>query len=290
MPSADKLSKDIMRKAIKLFCLLSLILFLTGCRSQKIGVKDQSTVTPEKTRFESVVQNSFSFEALQSKTKYTLGSTSLNGKMCLESGKRLCLQVNAPLLGFEIARVEATQEQILLVDKYDKVYCAFQLSDIYQIEEISGHELEALECLMLGRIYIPGKGVAKRRDYKSLTWTTPKLADGTYGVSEALYQGNDYSLLYRIDASGRLVSTRLTVGNKSALWEYAEYREVQKNKFVPVRETITAMDAGNEKFTAGLSLNSPELGESTWRNFEPNNSYREVSLQEMLEIVKQLGK
>lgn len=279
-----------MTNKLKLLTLCCLALLLTGCRSHKYSVKDLTGPNPEQARFESVVQNGFDYEALQSKVKYSMGSTSLNGKMCLESGKRLCLQVNAPLLGFEIARVEATQEQVLLVDKYDKVYCVLKLSDLYQLDEISGHELEALECLMLGRIYIPGKGQAKSRDFKSLTWTTVLLADGAQGQSEGRYQGKDYSLCYAIDAKGQLVSTRLTVGQKSALWEYSNYQEIEKNKFVPTRENITATDAEKESFAAGLTLNNPELGESSWRDFEASDSYRQVSAQELLEIVKKMAK
>lgn len=279
-----------MKNKVTLWLLACLVVLLTGCRSHKYSVKDLTGPNPEQARFESVVQNGFEYEALQSKVKYSMGGNSLNGKMCLESGKRLCLQVNAPLIGFEIARIEATQEQVLLVDKYDKVYTILNLSDLYKLEEISGHELEALECLMLGRIYIPGKGEAKSRDFKSLTWTTPMLADGTQGQSEGLYQGNGYTLCYSIDAKGQLVSTRLTVGNKSALWEYSDYQEVQKNKFVPTRENITAINADQESLSAGITINAPELGESSWRDFEANESYRQLTPQEMLEVVKKLAK
>lgn len=279
-----------MKNKLTLWLLACLAMMLTGCRSHKYSVKDLTGPNPEQARFESVVQNSFEYEALQSKVKYSMGGNSLNGKMCLESGQRLCLQVNAPLIGFEIARIEATQEQVLLVDKYDKVYTILNLSDLYKLEEISGHELEALECLMLGRIYIPGKGEAKSRDFKSLTWTTPMLADGTQGQSEGLYQGNGYTLCYSIDAKGQLVSTRLTVGDKSALWEYSDYQEVQKNKFVPTRETITATNADQQSLSAGISLGAPGLGESTWRDFEASESYRQLTPQEMLDVVKKLAK
>lgn len=279
-----------MRNKIKLLIFLCLALALTGCRSHKFGVKDLTGPTIEQARFESVVQNSFEYNALQSKVKYSLGSTSVSGKLCLESSNRLCLLVNAPLLGFEIARVEATQEQVLLVDKFDKVYSVLNLADLYHLDEISGHEMEVLECIMLGRIYIPGKGVATRRDFKSLTWSTPTLPDGTKGQSEGLYLGQNFSLLYAINAQGQLVSTRLTVGNKTALWEYADYRQVEKGKLVPTQEIVTATNAEQETVSAALTLTSPELGESSWRDFEPTGSYRQVTGHELMEIVKKMIK
>jgi len=279
-----------MKNEIKLLFFLCLALCLSSCRSHKYGVKELTGANPEQARFESVVQNSFKFEALQSKVKYTLEGSSLNGKMCLESGKRLCLLVNAPLLGFEVARVEASQEQVLLVDKLDKVYSVLQLTDLYKLAEIKGHEMEALECIMLGRIFIPGKGQATSRDFKLLSWSTPLLPDGTQGQSEGLYKGDGFSLLYAIDSKGQLVSTRLTVGKKSALWEYDNYQEVEKGKVVPTHELITAINAEQESISAALNINAPELGESNWRDFEATDSYRQVSSKELLEIIKKMVK
>lgn len=279
-----------MKNKIKILFACCLTLLLTGCRSHRYTVKDLTGPHPEKARFEQVVNNSFDYEALLSKAKFSLGGTSLNGKFCLESGKRLCLQVNAPLLGFEVARVEASQEKVLLVDKYDKVYSILNLSELYQIEEISGHEMEALECLMLGRIYLPGKGQAQSRDFNSLAWNTLLLPDGSQGQSEGLYQGKNYSLLYAIDEKGQLASTQLTIGGKSVRWEYADYQQLDKNKMVPTRETITATDQEQKSISAGLSLTSPELNESNWRDFEPSNSYRQITPGELLEIIKKLTK
>lgn len=275
--------------------LLLLTLFaltvLSSCRSRRNLVSTLDGPNPEQARYETVVRNgAFAYDALQSKSKYTLGSTSLGGKLCLESGRRLCLQVNAPMLGFEIARVEATQEQVLVVDKYDKMYCTERLGDLYSIDELRGHEMEALECIVLGRIYIPGHGRATSRDYSRLLWSTPTLPDGTKGNSIGVYSGKDYSLRYDIDASGRLASTQLTVGSRSVVLEYDEYREVEKGQWVPTRETITATTTEGKSIKAALSLSNPEMGESTWRDFEPTSSYRKVSVDEMVNTVKALMK
>lgn len=275
---------------VKTVLLTAMVALLTSCHSHKYSVKDLTGAHPEKARFESVVDNSFGYEALQSKVKYQMGGSSLNGKLCLESGKRLCLLVNAPIVGFEVARVEASQQQVLLVDKLDKVYSQLQLADLYQIEDISGHEMEVLECIMLGRIYIPGKGQASSRDFASLAWSTAQLADGTQGTTQGVYQGKNYSLTYVIDSKGLLQSTSLKMGDKQAQWLYDGYQEVAKGRFVPTRETIIVSTGSGEPISAGLVLNAPEIGESTWRDFEVTSSYREVTASELLDIIKKMAK
>lgn len=268
--------------------LLILVTLLSACSSQKKVIGSLTGPNPERARFEAVVANHYKYEALQSKVKVSMGSSSLNGKFCLESGKRLCLSVNAPLLGFEVARIEATADSAILVDKFDKVYTVVTLGELTKMEALAGHEMEALECLMLGRIFIPGKGQATSKDYGTMEWSTATSGDDP--LSTGVYKGKNYDLAYTINSSGQLTSTSLTMsdGNK-AVWQYASYQEVDKKK-LPVSELIKATSNEKKELQAGISFSNPTLGESTWRDFEPNASYRRVTLQELGEILKKITK
>lgn len=268
--------------------LLILVTLLSACSSQKKVIGSLTGPNPERARFEAVVANHYKYEAVQSKVKVSMGSSSLNGKFCLESGKRLCLSVNAPLLGFEVARIEATADSAILVDKFDKVYTVVTLGELTKMEALAGHEMEALECLMLGRIFIPGKGQATSKDYGTMEWSTATSGDDP--LSTGVYKGKNYDLAYTINSSGQLTSTSLTMsdGNK-AVWQYASYQEVDKKK-LPVSELIKATSNEKKELQAGISFSNPTLGESTWRDFEPNASYRRVTLQELGEILKKITK
>lgn len=270
--------------------LIILVAFLSACSTQKKAIGSLTGPNPERARFETVIANNFKYEALQSKVKLSMGSSSLNGKICLESGKRLCLLVNAPLLGFEVARIEATADSAILVDKFDKVYTVVPLGELTQMEALAGHEMEALECLMLGRIFIPGKGLATSKDYSLLTWSTPTNASGDNPLTTGVYKGKNYDLAYTINASGQLMNTSLTMADgKKAVWQYATFQGVDK-KNLPVTELIKATNSDKKELQAGMSFTNPTLGESTWRDFEPNASFRRVTLQELGEILKNITK
>ncbi len=267
--------------------LLIIVTLLSACSTKKKVIGSLTGPNPERARFEAVVANNFKYEALQSKVKLSMGSSSLSGKICLESGKRLCLLVNAPLLGFEVARIEATADSAILVDKFDKVYTVVPLGELTKMEALAGREMEALECLMLGRIFIPGKGLATSKDYGLLTWSTPAGEDP---LSTGVYKGQNYELAYAINSSGQLTSTSLTMADgKTAVWQYPSYQEVAK-KNLPVSELIKATNSDQKELQAGISFSNPTVGESTWRDFEPNASFRRVTLQELGEILKKITK
>ena len=270
--------------------LLIIVTLLSACSTKKKAIGSLTGPNPERARFEAVVANNFKYEALQSKVKLSMGSSSLSGKICLESGKRLCMLVNAPLLGFEVARIEATADSAILVDKFDKVYTVVPLGELTKMEALEGHEMEALECLMLGRIFIPGKGLATSKDYALLTWSTPAGAADEDPLSTGVYQGKNYELAYAINSSGQLMSTSLTMADgKKAVWQYPAYQEVAK-KNLPVSELIKATNSDKKELQAGISFSNPTLGESTWRDFEPNSSFRRVTLEELGEILKKITK
>ena len=279
-----------MKNCLKyLSLIMMLIVLMTSCKSTKNFTKDLNGPNPERARYEAVVANHYKYEALQSKVKLSMGKSSLNGRICIESGKRFCLLANAPLLGFEVARIEATRDSVLLVDKFDKIYTVITLGELTKMEALEGHEMEALEALMLGRIFIPGKGQATSKDYESLKWSTPATTDAASSISTGVYKGKNYELAYTINAQGQLMQTSLTTSDgKKAVWQYTSFQEVD-HKNVATAENIIATNAEKKELRAGISFSNPTLGESTWRDFEPTDSYRRVTLEELGEVLKKLA-
>lgn len=258
---------------------------LTSCKAKKgIATIDNKDIQTEQALYASVVNNNFKFEAIQSKVKLGLGKTTLNGKFCLESGKHFGVIINAPIIGFELGRVEATKDQILLIDKFDKVYSNITLADMNMPKALVGHEAEALECLFLARIYLPGKGTATMKDFSAFDWSMDSLTVATY-------KDPDYKLTYTFGNNGMLVSTKLmSTDNKLVEWKYSNYIEVESGKLFPMTHDIEISDENGDKSTFHAHINNPTLGESTWKEIKNITSYREVTITELGETLKKHAK
>lgn len=274
-------------KFIYILVAITAVLLMSSCHSLR-RTSGKGGAETEQVRFETAVNNAYKYEALQSKVKLTLGKTTLNGKMSLESGKRFAMQINAPLLGFELGRIEATAQSVLIVDKFDKLYSEVTLSDLTKVDAVAGHEMEAVECLMLGRIFIPGVGQASTKDFSRLAWSTPAKADGTAGNSLGVYEGRNYRLVYELDSNGRVVSTTLSIADgKEAQWQYGNYIEVASQKWVATTESIQALYSEGKSLKASFSMTNPALEENTWKEFTPTSSFRRVTVGELVEVLKQ---
>lgn len=264
--------------------LVMAVSMLTSCKSKKGLTSNSLDQQTEQALFANVVNNNFEYEAVQSKVKIGMGKVSLNGKFCLESGKMFGVIINAPLIGFELGRIEASDKEILLIDKFDKAYCSVTLADMNMPQALVGHEAEAFECLILGRLYLPGKGQASMKDFNSFSWKMDSVAVATY-------KDPDYTLTYRFGNNGMIAATKLTsTDNKWVEWNYSNYIEVEKGKVMPLNHNIEICDEEGDKSTFMLIINNPTLGESTWRPIKNITSYKKVTITELGETLRKHAK
>lgn len=267
--------------ACLLFCLLP---FLTGCnRSRSVVGGDSSYSKAEQERYEAALKDFVAYQSLQSKVVFRMGGKSLKGTLRMVEGKRLMLAVNAPLLGFEVARVEMDHDSVWVVNKFDKTYA---ISTFSEMQERLGIDisLEALQCLLIGRIYLPGHGVATTSDFKRFSWTA--MVDGSL-VGE-YSQDTRYTITYVIGENNRLKEVVLQVPARDVevRWSYGGYASVGKT-FWPGSETLAARVAGKQ-VKGEMTLGTPSFSIPVWSGFVPSRGYRRVSVVELMNAVKKL--
>lgn len=101
-----------MKKLIQIIgCICLTALLLTACKSSRTAVK---TELPKEARY------------LSSKLQVTIpgggGSMMATGSMKLVEGERVQLSVLMPIFRTEIARLELTPDEVLLIDRMNKRY------------------------------------------------------------------------------------------------------------------------------------------------------------------------
>lgn len=275
-----------------LFCVCAMAM-LSSCHSTKKlpkgNVGDEPAVETvkvqkEKVRYEAALNNAADFKFLQAKTRYVLDNKSLSGRLNVERGKRLCMTVT--VLGIEVARVEASEKTVVIVDKFDKLYTELSISEFAQQLGMQDEmRYEALECLILGRMFVPGSGEAAAKDYKKFTW-----ANLENGVVQAQIEKDKYSLGYNISEDDILLETIVKVvkgGSESVVGcKYTSLQDVEGGK-IPANETLIFNALGKD-VTASLNLSAPNLSAKSWNSFVPNETYRQVTMQELFEAIKNM--
>lgn len=274
-----------MKKLTGLFGFILFVLLLCGC----VSSKRTSTISKEerkaaKERYETVTNRYFDFEYLSAKVKYSLNGKSLSGKLNIQHGKRICMTV--AMLGIEVARVEADNDQVVIVDKFDKVFAVLPIAEAAaRLGLTEEAKLDAVEALLLGRIFIPGEGIATDKDFKRLSWIP-----GEDQLLTGRFDGNKYKLDYTINADNHLSQTQISVPDKNAtfVWRYASPIAVEGGT-VPGTEILEGKGQDHQ-LSAQLTITAPSVGKKGWNSFSPTGSYREVTIAELMTILKNLKK
>ncbi len=262
-----------------------MVMALTGCRSHKVTTSGlgKEEMAAAKVRYEAVFARNFDYEYLQAKMKYSLdGSKALSGKLNVEHGKRLCLTVT--VMGIEIARIEADQQTVMIYDKFDKVYAKASIAEVVaKLGLESEARLEALEALLLGRVFVPGRGLAASSDFEKLVWYPLENKE-----LQADFVTEKYQLSYVMSPENYLVATQVKVPTKQStfVWEYASPIEVEGG-WMPTDETLSVA-GGGRNMSANLTISNPVVSKKGWKSFEPGSNYREVTFAELFEIVKKI--
>jgi len=277
--------------------MLAMALLMSGCHSSKNATSGlgKEELAAAKERYEAVVARNFKYDYLQAKIKYSLGGgKALNGKLNIEHGKRLCMTVT--VLGIEVARIEADQENVTVVEKVDKIYARVPIAEAASKLGLEDEaKLEAVEALLLGRIFVPGKGMAEVSDFNKLTWYPMENSE-----LQGDYLAEKYQLSYVMNDKNYLVATQVKVkknnpddnanpnsgGNENTfVWEYASPTELEGGS-LPTEETLTMSGARN--MSATITMSAPSTAKKNWNSFSPGSNYREVTFAELIETIKKL--
>lgn len=270
-------------KKLSFILILLVSLVLTGCHSGRKALKGGAADTEALAQYETVIGQSFDFDCLQSKVKIGMGGKSLGGKLSVEHGKRLCLTLT--VMGIEMARVEADQDYLCLVDKIDKVYAEVPIAEVAaRLGMEDEARYEALEALFLGRIFLPGKGYAGKGDFQRFEWTA--LNEGS--EQRGSYRNKGYVLNYILGGSGELRKTEVVIPGREGTvsWTYDEMQDVEGKGKMPARETVSGA-LGATDMSLQLTVNAPALSKKGWNSFD-KSTYRQVSFAELVEMIKKL--
>lgn len=262
----------------------ALALITTSCGSSKRVADAPVVETPsmdmEKNMYEATLEKAYDFKLMQSKAKYTLGDKSLSGRLNIERGKRLCMTVT--VLGIEVARMEADQKKVVIVDKFDKLYTELSIEEFAaRLGMQDEMRYEALECILLGRMFVPGEGEADAKDFKKLEWNIDN------GVLYGNMNKPKYQLSYRIGDDNRLAETNVKVkgGAAEIACKYAGYESIEGGEFATA-ETLSVASA-DMNVSASLSLSAPTMGKA-FTSFTPNAQYKQVDIKTLVTAIKNL--
>ena len=167
----------------KILYLLLLMVGLAGCRSSKQAA---GIAVPETAHY------------LSSRLQLTIpsganGSITTGGTMKMKGGERVQLSILMPILRTEIARLEITPDEILLVDRMNKRYVRASRSELNDILPKEAR-FSKLEKLLLDASLPEGKS-----ESTVVRFFIQRVCNDSYGDFRQIYSSAAYGIVKYAD-------------------------------------------------------------------------------------------
>lgn len=272
---------------------MAVLLTTVSCRSHKKVVNENPVVSsPEQVelldKVESHAQKNATFVGSKIKFSVTVGDQdiSLTGNLRMKRDDVIRLQLMA--FGFvEAARLEFTQDYVLIMDRINKLYLK---APYYYIDFLrnSGINFNTLQALFWDELFQPGKTDLTDEDRQK--YTTQSLGDGDAlinfedGDGETIRSKMFYSWLVN-ETTGRIKMANIMYrdasnGNTQLNWDYRDFKNLGPKLF-PSDMAIT-LTTPQKEVKLGLKLNYLNNDNDWELRTRVSDKYREVEIDEIL--------
>ena len=279
--------------------VLAVPLMMASCRSHKKVVTDTPVaISPEQAelldRVDSHTQRNMTF--VGSKLKFTVNvgnkEISLSGNLRMKRNDVIRLQLMA--LGLvEAARLEFTQDYVLIMDRINKQFLKAPYHDVEFLRN-SGINFNTLQALFWNELFQPGKADLSKEDRK--LFTLKSLGDGEAVINFEDGDGEKgrskmfYSWLVN-ELTGRIKTTNIMYrdaanGNTQLNWDYREFKDLG-SKLFPSDMNVT-LTTPKKEVKLGIRLNSLNNDDDWDLRTRVSSKYREVEVDEILHRIMSL--
>lgn len=283
---------------------LGVALLAASCSSKKDAVT-QNTYTPEKqTPQTNPAQTVYTAMTESYRNWNTL---SVPVKINLEQPKRISLSGTAKMINdqavnislrmlglIEVAQIYIDADSTVIVSKPMSLYCTESTA---RLASVAGIDIADIQCLLLGRAFLPGNGAATPGSFKkftaqknsSLKVTGAEVFDFSPAKSSEKLKWT-YTVVAPAEGTPSLGAVNLTAdGTGTVLTAYATPQATEAGPVSP--QCSAEAQAGKHKFTASLVWS---LDRAKWNSAltiaKPTipKGARRVTVEKALEMLKKL--
>ena len=284
------------------FCLPLMLLASCGTKKQIISdgvsnknlphqeVKSVETERMQKLAFvQKVSDNQVYAKNITGSINFTIRmgekKISVDGALRMRKDDVIRLQLYAPILGFEIGRLEFTPDYVLIIDRYHKQYIKADYNHVDFLQK-QGINFYSLQALFWNQLLVPGVKKVSDSDLKKFSANLDETAEN---VPVSIRYGN---MNYQWKAnrnSGRIAEANVTYkdkgnGDSRLNLKYSDFKSVGVKMF-PATQVMSFMTTATQKkqeMKLILNLNEVKTDSNWSTQTEISKKYKQVSPEEAL--------
>lgn len=216
---------------------------------------------------------------------------SVDGALRMRKDEVIRLQLYAPILGFEIGRLEFTPDYVLIIDRYHKQYIKADYNQVDFLQK-QGITFYSLQSLFWNQLLLPGAKQVKESDLKKFDASLDVAGDN---VPVVLKNGNMTYVWTALRATGRIDKADVEYvssqhGTSGVHIRYDNFRAVGVKMFPALLDMTLVTNATRQKKEINIVIKMNEVKtDSNWESrSEVSSKYEQVSAEDVLNKIMSL--
>lgn len=294
--------KTLRIKSITLKLALCLPMILTACGTHKTIVgsgetaKNGASTTAQSlqqrklTYVQKVYDNQVYAKNITGSMTFNMKAAgkdlSLPGTLRMRKNQIIRVQINVPVLGSEVARIDFTPDEVLVVDRMRKAYVKAKYSELDFLQR-NGLSFYALQALFWNELLLPGKHEVEESDLKKFDADIDKQGNRCPVTLDV----GKLALTWTTDrTSGRILQTEVdydsaTRGKSKLTIGYDNFQSVGSKNFPSkISFTLTTADDKGTPKNAQMTFDMGELKtDSKWDTTTTlSDKYKQMDVEAVL--------
>ncbi len=216
---------------------------------------------------------------------------SVDGALRMRKDDVIRLQLYAPILGFEIGRLEFTPDYVLIIDRYHKQYIKADYNQVDFLQK-QGITFYSLQALFWNQLLLPGAKQVKESDLRKFDANLAVEGDEvpvTLKNGDMTYVWTSNRTTGRIDkADVKYVSSQH--GTSGVHIRYGDFRPVGVKMFPALLDMTLTTNATRQKQEVNMVIKMNEVKtDDNWESrSEISSKYKQVSAEDVLNKIMSL--
>jgi len=275
-------------KYINLLFFAGIIILFNGCKTSRQTVSSVALSKMNKIeRIESIKYQAISFNTLSSPMRFSMkpgidkSTTTVNAQLRIIKDKALQLSLRMPFIGTEVARLNITPEQIIIIDRMNRRYVS---EKIQSVKKISGFDFDfySFQALITNQLFVAGKQSIPQDYYNTFDWTED---DFFVKLNNKDSQGINY--IFTSDFTNRIIQTEM-YKNKEEVnlnWLYSDFGQTSNNRLFPMKMTME-ITIPKDIFTLNLTFNNVDIDTAFEIDSSIPNNYQQIALEQIVKLIQ----
>jgi len=272
-----------------LLFLTGMILFLSGCKTSRLGNTVALFEMGKEERIKTIHYQATPFNTLSSSLRFSIkpglkqNTTTANAQLRIIKDQIIQLSLRLPIIGTEIARISVTPEQVIILDRTNRRYVSETMQSIKE-KTSSGFDFDffSLQALFTNQLFIAGKSSITPEDYKSFKWKEDKFL---VKLNKTDNQGINYD--FTSDYTNRIIQTEMYKNKTDANlnWLYKDFGLTSSNRLFPMKMTME-LTVPDDLVTLNLTFNNVDIDTDFELDTTIPDRFQPMEMEQIIKLIQ----